>query len=49
MEIHYKVNGAFMEDGQLLKPENIAKIRNIPCRLDICLDTSLVAEYEQAA
>ena len=32
MEIHYESNGGFMEDGQLLKPENIERIKNIPCR-----------------
>lgn len=31
MEVHYESNGAFMEEGQLLKPENIAKIKHIPC------------------
>lgn len=32
MEVHYETNGAFMEEGQLLKPENIAKIKHIPCK-----------------
>jgi proline iminopeptidase len=31
MEVHYETNGAFMEEGQLLKPENIEKIKRIPC------------------
>ena len=31
MEIHYETNGGFLEEGQLLKPENIAKIQHIPC------------------
>jgi hypothetical protein len=31
MEVHYETNGAFMEEGQLLKAENIAKIKHIPC------------------
>lgn len=31
MEAHYESNGAFLEEGQLLKPENIAKIKHIPC------------------
>ncbi|KAI8933468.1 hypothetical protein NX059_009206 [Plenodomus lindquistii] len=30
MEIHYFVNGAWLEDGQLLRKENIDKIRHIP-------------------
>ena len=32
METHYAVNGGFMEDGQILKPENLAKIGHIPCK-----------------
>jgi proline iminopeptidase len=31
MEVHYETNGAFLEEGQLLKPENIERIRHIPC------------------
>lgn len=31
IENHYFTNKIFMEDGALLKPENIAKIRHIPC------------------
>ena len=31
MEVHYETNGCFLEEGQLLKPENVAKIRQIPC------------------
>jgi proline iminopeptidase len=30
IEAHYFINGAWMEDGQLLKKENIDKIRRIP-------------------
>jgi proline iminopeptidase len=30
IEIHYFTNKAWMEDGQLLKKENIDKIRHIP-------------------
>jgi hypothetical protein len=30
-QVHYEINGAFLEEGQLLKPENIEKIRHIPC------------------
>jgi proline iminopeptidase len=30
LEAHYFVNGAWMEDGQLLKKENIDRIRHIP-------------------
>lgn len=33
MESHYFQNKAWMEDGQLLKKENIDKIRNIPGKL----------------
>lgn len=33
IEAHYFVNDAFLEDGQLLKEENVARIRHIPCRL----------------
>ena len=32
LETHYAVNGGFMEDGQILKPENLAKISHIPCK-----------------
>lgn len=32
METHYAVNGGFMEDGQLFKPENLSRIKHIPCR-----------------
>jgi proline iminopeptidase len=31
METHYAVNGGFMEDGQILKAENLARIKHIPC------------------
>lgn len=31
IEAHYFVHGAWLEDGQLLKKENIDKIRHIPC------------------
>lgn len=31
MEAHYESNGAFIDDGQLLEPENIARIKHIPC------------------
>ncbi|KAI4658565.1 uncharacterized protein J4E79_006971 [Alternaria viburni] len=30
MEIHYFINKAWMEDGQLLRKENVDRIRNIP-------------------
>jgi len=30
IECHYFVNGGFMTDGQLLLPENIAKIKHLP-------------------
>jgi proline iminopeptidase len=30
LEAHYFINGAWMEEGQLLKEENIDKIRHIP-------------------
>jgi proline iminopeptidase len=30
LECHYISQGCFLEDGQLLKEENIAKLRNIP-------------------
>ncbi|KAK5171168.1 uncharacterized protein LTR77_004312 [Saxophila tyrrhenica] len=33
MEVHYETNGAFMEEGQLLRPENIEKIKHIPCSI----------------
>lgn len=33
METHYFVNGCFIEDGQILKKENIAKIAHIPITL----------------
>ena len=33
LEAHYFVNGGFMEDGHLLREENVAKIRHIPCML----------------
>ena len=42
MEIHYETNGAFMEEGQLLKPENIAKIEQIPC---MCRKLSFSKRY----
>ena len=35
METHYAVNGGFMEDGQILKPENLAKIGHLPCTLNL--------------
>jgi proline iminopeptidase len=31
IENHYFMNGIFMPDGALLDPQNIAKIRHIPC------------------
>jgi len=30
IECHYFVNGGFMKDGELLTPENIAKIKHLP-------------------
>lgn len=33
LEIHYQCNGAFIEDGQLLRPENVGKINHLPCEL----------------
>lgn len=33
MEIHYEINGGFMEEGQLLKPENVDRIKRIPCSI----------------
>ena len=33
IENHYFYNGAFMEDGELLKKENIDKIRHIPATI----------------
>lgn len=33
MEIHYEFNGGFMEERELLKPENIEKIKHIPCSI----------------
>ena len=42
MEAHYESNGAFLEEGQLLKPENIAKIKHIPCEY---LDCDIVDEH----
>lgn len=33
MEIHYFTNGGWLEDGQLLKKENIDKIRHIPSEI----------------
>ena len=32
IEAHYFINGAWLEDGQLLKKENIDKIRHIPSK-----------------
>lgn len=36
MEAHYESNGAFLEEGQLLRSDNIAKIKHIPCE-SLCL------------
>lgn len=33
MELHYDINGAWLEEGQLLKPKNVEKIQHIPCSL----------------
>ncbi|KFX97638.1 hypothetical protein V490_02688 [Pseudogymnoascus sp. VKM F-3557] len=33
LETHYAVNNGFMEDGQLLRPENLARISHIPCSI----------------
>lgn len=30
IECHYFVNGGFMPDGELLKPENVDKIKHLP-------------------
>lgn len=32
MEAHYESNGGFMDEGQLLKQENVAKIKHVPCK-----------------
>lgn len=46
MEVHYETNGAFMEEGQLLKPENIEKIKHIPCtHLELNPNRQLVTDY----
>lgn len=31
MELHYFVNGGFVEEGQLLREENVERIKHIPC------------------
>ncbi|KAK4496134.1 hypothetical protein PRZ48_012113 [Zasmidium cellare] len=33
LEAHYFINQAFLEDGQLLKEENVKKIRHLPCTI----------------
>lgn len=32
LELHYFKNGCFLEPGELLRQENIEKIKHIPCR-----------------
>lgn len=32
LEAHYEINGGFIEEGHLLKPENLAKIAHLPCK-----------------
>lgn len=49
MEVHYETNGAFLEEGQLLKSENIAKIRHIPCKSQPRLTSGTDTDDEQAA
>lgn len=34
LETHYGVNGGFVDDGHLLRPENLARIKSIPCKFD---------------
>ena len=56
MEAHYENNGAFLEEGQLLKPENVAKIRHIPCTsgvgrrtqkwLTVCVGSIVQGRYD---
>ena len=48
MEVHYFMNGAFLEEGQILKPENIAKLRNIRCKYPSCLITRIITDCQQA-
>ncbi|CAG9970423.1 unnamed protein product [Clonostachys byssicola] len=33
IECHYFINGAWLEDGQLLKPSNLERIKHIPCHI----------------
>lgn len=35
LETHYAVNNGFMQEGQLLSPESLAKIRHIRCKTSI--------------
>ena len=37
MEVHYESNGGFMEEGQLLKTENVERIRHMPCMSTLCV------------
>lgn len=32
LECHYFLNGGFMEDGEILRPENLGKIKGIPSK-----------------
>ena len=53
MEVHYETNGGFLEEGQLLKPENIEKIKHIPCsivqgRYDLICPASSAWELHKA-
>ncbi|UJO24506.1 Proline iminopeptidase [Fulvia fulva] len=52
LEAHYFVNGGFMQDGDLLKEENVEKIRHIPCsivqgRLDLVCPARTAWELHQ--
>lgn len=53
LEAHYFVNGGFMQDGDLLKEENVEKIRHIPCkslaRHDVCWREVFDTDGQQAA
>jgi proline iminopeptidase len=47
MEIHYFTNGGWLEDGQLLKKENIDKIRHIPSETSgSFLESSLLTKVQ---
>uniref|UniRef100_A0A093V5T2 Proline iminopeptidase n=1 Tax=Talaromyces marneffei PM1 TaxID=1077442 RepID=A0A093V5T2_TALMA len=48
LEAHYEANGAWLEEGQILKGENMERIRHIPGRYDVVCPPQTAWELHKA-